>query len=299
VIKLERVRTAEAIPAGLRGKARVRKQIALIRAKLSGQLDEPNYWTNKSGAWKPAKDQLRSEAHGKCAYCEAPTDMVAHGDVEHFRPKSKYWWLAYCYDNYLYACQVCNETFKLDHFDIDGTRLPEPKLSSKLQNQPDRDLEDVGRRMSPDPLHHEDGRAMDEFLKEVKAEKAHLPEPYLCDPEPLFNWFADPILKEVEVRPADNRAPASRRAFQAVVKRLGLNRPELNRWRWILAYKHLETSRKALQDLDQAGIAGPTRDILVNHIREMMKPEAPFAAMVRYFVLKEWGLDLGPSRAGG
>ena len=48
----------------------------------------------KSSSWKPAKPALKRESYGKCAYCEAPTGVVCHADVEHFRPKSKHWWLA-------------------------------------------------------------------------------------------------------------------------------------------------------------------------------------------------------------
>ena len=59
-----------------------------------------------SGRWKEAKPQLLAETFGKCAYCEAPTHEVAFGDVEHYRPKSEYWWLAYNYDNYLASCQL-------------------------------------------------------------------------------------------------------------------------------------------------------------------------------------------------
>jgi hypothetical protein len=44
-----------------------------------------------SNVWKVAKPQLKLESGSKCAYCESPTDSVAHGDVEHYRPKSKYW----------------------------------------------------------------------------------------------------------------------------------------------------------------------------------------------------------------
>ena len=104
--RLERVRTAAAIPAGV------------SRAGPHGQVprsDQAGAWParwNSSRVWKAAKPQLKIESGGKCAYCESPTDTVAHGDVEHFRPKSVYWWLAYCYDNYVYACQICNQVLQ-------------------------------------------------------------------------------------------------------------------------------------------------------------------------------------------
>ena len=112
--KLERLRTAAAIPPAFRGTGRVARSLDLIQGRVAGTLEF------NSNVWKAAKPQLKLETGGKCAYCESPTDTVAHGDVEHYRPKSKYWWLAYCYDNYLYACQICNQVSQ-------GRRVSDPR----------------------------------------------------------------------------------------------------------------------------------------------------------------------------
>src|SRR5262249_58453194 len=51
--------------------------------------------------------------HGSaCAYCQCHLPGNDRGDVEHFRPKSTYWWLAYKFDNYLLSCSRCNRRFK-------------------------------------------------------------------------------------------------------------------------------------------------------------------------------------------
>ena len=113
--KLERVRTAAAIPPAFRGAGRIARSLELIEGRIAGALEF------KPTVWKAAKPQLKLDTGGKCAYCESPTDTVAHGDVEHFRPKSKYWWLAYCYDNYVYACQICNQVHKGDEFPVHAT----------------------------------------------------------------------------------------------------------------------------------------------------------------------------------
>ena len=118
--KLERLRSAAAIPPAFRGSGRIARSLELIQGRVGGTLEF------KSTVWKAAKPQLKLETCGKCAYCESPTDTVAHGDVEHYRPKSKYWWLAYCYDNYVYACQICNQVHKGDEFPIHATRAPGP-----------------------------------------------------------------------------------------------------------------------------------------------------------------------------
>lgn len=54
----------------------------------------------------------------KCAFCEQRQETP---HVEHFRPKHIYFWLAYSWDNLLYACTSCNST-KKNSFEISGTR---------------------------------------------------------------------------------------------------------------------------------------------------------------------------------
>jgi len=117
MIRLTHVRTTQAIPIGFRGAKRIQRTEELIAAFQAEAFDF------QSTFWKPAKQQLKKESAGKCAYCEAPTSVVAHGDVEHFRPKAVYWWLAYCYENYTYACQICNQTFKGDRFPVEGPAM--------------------------------------------------------------------------------------------------------------------------------------------------------------------------------
>jgi hypothetical protein len=61
---------------------------------------------------KSVKDALIKAQHGKCAFCESQVRHIAHGDVEHYRPKGGvrqtdsdpleqpgYFWLAYRWDN--------------------------------------------------------------------------------------------------------------------------------------------------------------------------------------------------------
>ena len=53
------------------------------------------------------KNELKRLYNSKCGFCEKDvTDHTPH--VEHYRPKAKYWWLAYSWDNLLLACEECN-----------------------------------------------------------------------------------------------------------------------------------------------------------------------------------------------
>jgi uncharacterized protein (TIGR02646 family) len=58
--------------------------------------------------------------HGtSCAYCQGLLTAGDRGDVEHFRPKSIYWWLVYSFDNYLLSCRNCNSIYKRQGFPLE------------------------------------------------------------------------------------------------------------------------------------------------------------------------------------
>ncbi|NVJ22014.1 MULTISPECIES: hypothetical protein [Myxococcus] len=75
------------------------------------------------------KEALLNSHHGKCAFCESKVKYLAHGDVEHFRPKAGYeqgygfnldgyFWEAYAWENLYYSCQVCNQIHKGNKFPV-------------------------------------------------------------------------------------------------------------------------------------------------------------------------------------
>lgn len=70
--------------------------------------------------YRVAADLLWERQHRKCAYCEN-VEQRKRNDVEHFRPKASakrspgraethgYWWLAWRWQNLLFACRNCNQ----------------------------------------------------------------------------------------------------------------------------------------------------------------------------------------------
>lgn len=67
------------------------------------------------------KESLVKMQHGKCCYCEtSSTPPPSFGDIEHFRPKSHYYWLAYDWDNLLFSCERCNRSFKRAEFPLEN-----------------------------------------------------------------------------------------------------------------------------------------------------------------------------------
>lgn len=54
--------------------------------------------------WRRFYDDLKRVFGGLCAYCEE----ITKGEVDHFRPKSQFPDLVYCWSNWLFACHECN-----------------------------------------------------------------------------------------------------------------------------------------------------------------------------------------------
>ncbi len=75
------------------------------------QLISQNKKPEFGGEWsRKLKPKLVSLLESRCSVCER---RISHSDsnadvIEHYRPKAHYWWLAYDYENYLFACSTCN-----------------------------------------------------------------------------------------------------------------------------------------------------------------------------------------------
>ncbi|MCU0239416.1 MAG: hypothetical protein MUC29_08235 [Pyrinomonadaceae bacterium] len=285
MIKLERIRTKEAITSGLRGKGRKDKALALLNLgyQLNFKFVSDHFNSNH---WKKAKPQLAIEANGKCAYCEAPTNTVAHGDVEHFRPKSVYWWLVYCYDNYSYACQICNQTYKGDKFPVPSAAMLVP------QNLPSVEPDDVQKAnlahfLFPDPLNDNEGFPFNDFKTACEQEKSFLIDPYLFNPEDFFAWEADEVLQEVKLIPRKNTTE-NLRIIKEAEECLGLNREELRVLRW-QTFSKLELFKLTFEaDNIEQDLKNRTKNML----KEMTDSKSIFAGMCRYFVHDIWKLNL-------
>ena len=282
MIKLTRERTKSAIPSGLRGKGRLKKNFDLLKLKRKKRSIPSKDF--KSTSWKPAKDQLRKESNDKCAYCEADTKVVAHGDVEHFRPKNVYWWLAYCYDNYLYSCQICNQTFKSNLFPISGRKLRAPTVRS---NATDAQLKKQAGEITHDPLDTDAPPGLKAYVKSVEKENADLIDPYMFDPEPLLVYEVDKDLKEVVVKVASG-SPQRAARQDAIDRVYGLNREELRKVRY-QDYRTLKTLRRVVVTVDDDQ---ELLDEVRTSLREMMDGQHRFAGMALYFIKSKWKLKL-------
>lgn len=127
-------------------------RVAGPRAKIDGIVAGGKLPSSKQfdATWREFKKPLSDTQEGKCGYCESFIRATQYGDVEHYRPKAEltrvttgvpipwtseappptdsvsecgYWWLAYEWTNYLFACGICNERWKGELFPV---AVPQP-----------------------------------------------------------------------------------------------------------------------------------------------------------------------------
>lgn len=121
------------------------------------------------------KMALITAQHGKCAFCESQVTHIAHGDVEHFRPKGGfrqrakaplcrpgYYWLAYEWDNLLFTCQLCNQRHKKNEFPLSNP----PKRARRHHDDVSAE-----RPLFVDPSSGEDPASSLSFREEIPFHK--------------------------------------------------------------------------------------------------------------------------------
>jgi uncharacterized protein (TIGR02646 family) len=78
---------------------------------------KPERTDSHRAAYRAFKGVLAERQRKKCCYCERIV-TASYNDVEHYRPFSHYWWLAWTWENLLFACAPCNRSGKNDAFPL-------------------------------------------------------------------------------------------------------------------------------------------------------------------------------------
>lgn len=125
-------------PEELRRERRQRLARAILRRRARQEVEFEGY--------EVAKATLVDKLNEKCAFCEK--DLRSEGSpVEHFRPMayvknegeprdaSRYWWLAWTWENLLFACFRCNTTCKRNQFPLQPGTSPLTELSLDLATE--------------------------------------------------------------------------------------------------------------------------------------------------------------------
>lgn len=106
--------------------------------------------------WQEVKPYLASVMEKKCWYCET-RNVRADNAVDHFRPKSVYWWLAFNYDNYRFACTLCNSRRRdLEFGTVGGKRDDFPLSPSGISARTPGDDIDLEKPLLLDPCRFKD-----------------------------------------------------------------------------------------------------------------------------------------------
>ena len=106
------------------------------------------------------REALQRIQHDKCCYCESRTSP---GRIDHFRPKGRvrqrkggdeihpgYYWLAYDWDNLVFACEDCNNK-KSDYFPLED---PEQRARNHLEPISRESPLLLNPYVDPDPSRH-------------------------------------------------------------------------------------------------------------------------------------------------
>lgn len=85
--------------------------------------DFPNS-KNFENVWTELKEIFHEKQEMRCAICEKELNDVYSQDIEHYRPKTHYWWIAYDPSNYYLSCGECNRSYKKTHFPLYKDQTP-------------------------------------------------------------------------------------------------------------------------------------------------------------------------------
>lgn len=264
----------------------VKKEHTLLKARQSHlvrlQTDSKAGHGYSGSWWSSAKPQLIADSHDKCAYCEAKATAVSYGDVEHFRPKAHWWWLACAWENYLFSCQICNQgRFKGENFPLAGAAINAPVVVTPTTTA--AALAKMPGKLAPDPT--DTAACAAHFKKLFKAEKPGLIDPANEDPEALLAYEVDDDTFQVIVIPRTSSATVKRRVA-ACIQYYGLNREELCE----LRYDLYETLAEAREDLAEPGLPATHRTKILKRLERFVDKKRQFAGMARYFLIDEWQL---------
>ena len=80
--------------------------------------------------------------------------------------ESRDWWLALCYDNYVLACQICNQSHKGERYPV-AALMAEPAITSTATAA---ELDALLNTFAPDPLQHPGALDFAAYCAQLQAE---------------------------------------------------------------------------------------------------------------------------------
>lgn len=273
MIKLNRNLDPASFPASFTDVTRKDWELELLqdyRRYKKGDIEKLKF---KSARWKQAKENLLLESNNKCAYCEANFSTVAYGDVEHYRPKSIYWWLAYSYVNYSASCQLCNQKYKKAKFPISNSKWRGPYVRKNTTNPY---LNRIAGFVTVDPLDDLAGLRFNEFVQKHNSERPESIDPYLDNPEDYFKFSKNDLTREIFIEPLNAQVDD---IASSAIDLFGLNRKELRdlRYRGFFLYRFI---RNVAENDSDADVRLGAKNVIAS---EFLDIKVEFCGMYRYF----------------
>lgn len=218
------------------------RQLTHLRDLIGREKRDPLSTEIKGYGHADIREALWAAQQHKCCYCEKDIELT-YEDVEHYRPKAEadrhpgcaaihgYWWLAFTWENLLYACRQCNEGKK-------RTKFPLNRGSVALMAEQTPPGQEIPLLIDPTM---ESGVRHIEFRRERRGRRDYwIPEPRNNSPQgrwtidvcgldrsPLLDRYRGHVEQNVmrhvgELRGAMRQAPpneAGQRAIHAVYHR--------------------------------------------------------------------------------
>ncbi len=210
-------------------------------------IDESKY--NDRYKQHDTKVALENIYNKKCAFCE---QRVEQSHIEHYRPKNKYYWLAFSWDNLILACSTCNQ-YKGNNFDINGTSISFINTQDtilKIHNSSaDYDLSELPKMVNPE----------------------------VTDPLNMINFNKMGLIESNDEQ------------FAYTISKCKIDRLDLNDQRRSLLNTFREDIKSVLienTDLKDQEIGIQT--IVLKFIRDSKNSTSPFLAFKRFAILSGW-----------
>ena len=222
----------------------------------------------KSQKWQELRKPLGNFLDGKCWYCESRLKRSLT-PIDHYRPKNNisevpdhggYWWLAYSWSNYRFACSHCN---------MYGTAKSRGVAGGKADHFPlwDESKRAKGPRPSPD------------VPDPIDSEQPLILDPTL-EADPGLLWFnPDGTVIPHPVICSDQKGYFHKRATESI-RILGLAQDELKERRGRHCEKIIECLAEADDLLVKSNVGDATAgNVLHRRIRELKEA---FEVMAEY-----------------
>jgi uncharacterized protein (TIGR02646 family) len=233
------------------------KRTALLNEKK--YIDKDEY--NNRYKTKDIREALIKIYNHKCAFCEQKMERY---DIEHYRPKKIYYWLAFSWDNLIVACPTCNGN-KGINFELEEGRI-----------QVTFDTTEANIRAI-----NNSSAAYD------VSENPKMVNPEITDPLGYITFQKNGLIES-----GHNR-------FAYTIEKCQIDRKYLNDDRRKLLDDLRRDVRSAL--LDNIDLTDQHREIAIivkKFIRDSQDDELSFLAFRRYAISKFWLNDLIKEEAG-